>query len=52
VAAKAGRGLGAVSRGLTGAVASVLGEQARSGTSVELVATPEGRVGIGGTIAG
>jgi phenylpyruvate tautomerase PptA (4-oxalocrotonate tautomerase family) len=38
--------------GLTDAVASVLGEQARSGTSVELVATPEGRTGIGGTIAG
>src|SRR5512146_2217832 len=36
--------------GLTDAVASVLGEQARGGTSVELVATPEGRVGIGGTI--
>ena len=38
--------------GLTDAVASVLGEQARGGTSVELVATPEGRTGIGGTIAG
>ena len=38
--------------GLTDAVASVLGEQARSGTSVELVATPEGRSGLGGTIAG
>jgi phenylpyruvate tautomerase PptA (4-oxalocrotonate tautomerase family) len=38
--------------GLTHAVASVLGEQARSGTSVELVATPEGRSGLGGTIAG
>jgi phenylpyruvate tautomerase PptA (4-oxalocrotonate tautomerase family) len=38
--------------GLTDAVASVLGEQARSGTSVELVATPEGRTGIGGTITG
>jgi phenylpyruvate tautomerase PptA (4-oxalocrotonate tautomerase family) len=36
--------------GLTDAVASVLGEQARSGTSVELVAVPEGRTGIGGTI--
>jgi len=38
--------------GLTDAVASVLGEQARSGTSVELVATPEGRTGVGGTISG
>jgi|SRR6185437_15038739 4-oxalocrotonate tautomerase family enzyme len=38
--------------GLTDAVASVLGEQVRSGTSVELVATPEGRTGVGGTIAG
>jgi len=36
--------------GLTDAVVSVLGEQARGGTSVELVATPEGRTGIGGTI--
>ena len=38
--------------GLTGAVASVLGEQARSGTSVELVAAPEGRAGLGGIISG
>jgi phenylpyruvate tautomerase PptA (4-oxalocrotonate tautomerase family) len=37
--------------GLTDAVASVLGEQARSGTSVELVATPEGRAGVGGVIS-
>ena len=37
--------------GLTGAVASVLGEQARSGTSVELVATPAGRAGLGGAIS-
>jgi phenylpyruvate tautomerase PptA (4-oxalocrotonate tautomerase family) len=36
--------------GLTGAVASVLGEQARSGTSVELVATPDGRSGLGGAV--
>ena len=36
--------------GLTEAVASVLGEPARSGTSVELVATPEGRAGVGGTV--
>jgi hypothetical protein len=32
-------------------VASVLGEQARSGTSVELVATPAGRAGLGGAIS-
>jgi hypothetical protein len=38
--------------GLTDAVASVLGEQARSGTSVELVVTPEGRTALGGTISG
>jgi phenylpyruvate tautomerase PptA (4-oxalocrotonate tautomerase family) len=37
--------------GLTDAVASVLGEQARSGTTVELVATPEGRTGIGGAVS-
>ena len=37
--------------GLTDAVASVLGEQARGGTSVELVATPEGRAGLGGIIS-
>jgi phenylpyruvate tautomerase PptA (4-oxalocrotonate tautomerase family) len=37
--------------GLTEAVASVLGEQARGGTSVELVATPEGRAGLGGVIS-
>jgi phenylpyruvate tautomerase PptA (4-oxalocrotonate tautomerase family) len=37
---------------LTDAVAGVLGEQARSGTSVELLATPEGRTGIGGTVSG
>jgi phenylpyruvate tautomerase PptA (4-oxalocrotonate tautomerase family) len=36
---------------LTDAVASVLGEQARSGTSVELVATPEGLTGIGGAVS-
>jgi phenylpyruvate tautomerase PptA (4-oxalocrotonate tautomerase family) len=36
---------------LTDAVAGVLGEQARGGTSVELVATPEGRTGIGGNIS-
>jgi phenylpyruvate tautomerase PptA (4-oxalocrotonate tautomerase family) len=37
--------------GLTEAVASVLGEQARGGTSVELVATPAGRAGVGGAIS-
>jgi phenylpyruvate tautomerase PptA (4-oxalocrotonate tautomerase family) len=37
--------------GLTEAVVSVLGPQARSGTSVELVATPEGRSGLGGVIS-
>jgi phenylpyruvate tautomerase PptA (4-oxalocrotonate tautomerase family) len=36
---------------LTDAVASVLGEQARRGTSVELVATPPGRSGVGGAMA-
>jgi phenylpyruvate tautomerase PptA (4-oxalocrotonate tautomerase family) len=36
---------------LTDAVTSVLGEQTRSGTAVELVATPEGRSGLGGTIS-
>jgi phenylpyruvate tautomerase PptA (4-oxalocrotonate tautomerase family) len=37
--------------GLTDAVAGVLGEQTRSGTSVELVATPAGRTGLGGAIS-
>jgi len=37
---------------LTDAVAGVLGEQARGGTSVELVATPAGRSGLGGVIGG
>jgi phenylpyruvate tautomerase PptA (4-oxalocrotonate tautomerase family) len=37
--------------GLTDAVAGVLGEQARGGTSVELVATPAGRSGLGGAIS-
>jgi phenylpyruvate tautomerase PptA (4-oxalocrotonate tautomerase family) len=36
--------------GLTDAVVSVLGEQTRRGTSVELAATPEGRAGVGGAI--
>lgn len=38
--------------GLTDAVASVLGEGARGGTTVELVATPAGRAGRGGAIGG
>jgi phenylpyruvate tautomerase PptA (4-oxalocrotonate tautomerase family) len=37
---------------LTDAVASVLGEETRGGTSVELVATPPGRSGVGGAMAG
>jgi phenylpyruvate tautomerase PptA (4-oxalocrotonate tautomerase family) len=37
--------------GLTDAVAGVLGEQARGGTSVELVATPAGRAGLAGAIS-
>jgi hypothetical protein len=37
--------------GLTDAVAGVLGEHTRSGTSIELVATPEGRTAIGGAIS-
>lgn len=37
--------------GLTEAVASVLGEQARGGTTVELVATPAGRAGVSGVIS-
>lgn len=36
---------------LTDAVASVLGEHARSGTRVELIATPEGRTAIGGAVS-
>lgn len=36
---------------LTDAVAGVLGERARGGTSVELVATPSGRTGLGGVIS-
>jgi hypothetical protein len=35
----------------TDAVASVLAEQTRSGTSIQLVAAPEGRSGTGGTIS-
>jgi phenylpyruvate tautomerase PptA (4-oxalocrotonate tautomerase family) len=37
---------------LTDAVAGVLGEHARNGTSVELAATPEGRSALGGAISG
>lgn len=37
--------------GLTDAVAGVFGEQVRSGTTVELVATPAGRTGLAGAIA-
>ena len=37
--------------GLTDAAASVLGEKVRADTSVELVATIQGRSGIGGIIA-
>ena len=33
---------------LTDATASVFGEQTRAGTTVELVATPAGRTGVGG----
>ena len=33
---------------LTDAAAAVFGEQSRAGTTVELVATPAGRSGIGG----
>ncbi len=36
---------------LTDAVATVLGDQARDGTTVELVATPPGRSARGGTLA-
>lgn len=35
---------------LTDAVASVLGDQVRDGTAVELVATPPGRTGRGGAL--
>jgi phenylpyruvate tautomerase PptA (4-oxalocrotonate tautomerase family) len=37
--------------GLTDAVAGVFGERIRSGTSVELVATPAGRTGHAGVIS-
>lgn len=37
--------------GLTDAMARVFGEPVRGGTSVDLVATPEGRTGLGGVIA-
>jgi hypothetical protein len=35
---------------LTDAVASAFGEQARAGVTVELVATPAGRTGVGGVL--
>jgi phenylpyruvate tautomerase PptA (4-oxalocrotonate tautomerase family) len=37
--------------GLTDAAVGVLGEETRGGTSVELVATPQGRAGRGGAIS-
>ena len=37
--------------GLADAAASVFGEEVRGGTSVELVATPDGRSGIGGAVS-
>jgi len=36
--------------GVTDAVAGVVGERVRSGVSVELVATPAGRSGVGGSV--
>ena len=35
---------------VTDAVASVFGEQSRAGITVELVATPSGRTGVGGVL--
>lgn len=35
---------------VTDAVASVFGEQSRAGITVELVATPAGRTGVGGVL--
>jgi phenylpyruvate tautomerase PptA (4-oxalocrotonate tautomerase family) len=37
--------------GVTDAVVDVFGERVRSGVTVELVGTPEGRTGIGGVVA-
>ena len=37
---------------VTDAVAAVFGEQSRAGTTVELVAAPAGRTGVGGLLAG
>lgn len=37
--------------GVTDAIVAVFGERVRSGVSVELVGTPDGRSGIGGTVA-
>jgi hypothetical protein len=36
--------------GVTGAVVGVFGERVRAGVTVELVATPAGRTGIGGVV--
>jgi hypothetical protein len=36
---------------VTDAVASVFGEQSRPGITVELIATPAGRTGVGGLLA-
>lgn len=36
--------------GVTDAIVSVFGEHVRSGVTVELVGTPEGRTGIGGLV--
>ena len=35
---------------VTDAIAAVFGEHTRAGTTVELVATPEGRTGVGGVL--
>jgi phenylpyruvate tautomerase PptA (4-oxalocrotonate tautomerase family) len=35
---------------ITDAIASVVGEQSRAGITVELVATPAGRTGVGGEL--
>ena len=36
--------------GVTDAVAAVIGEQIRSGTTVEFVGVPAGRIGVGGEV--
>jgi phenylpyruvate tautomerase PptA (4-oxalocrotonate tautomerase family) len=40
--------IGQLIASLTNATTSVFGEQSRAGTTVELVATPAGRTGVGG----